>query len=125
MKHIDFKFPVSIDDEDGENLLLKQNDVETVVLLRRENVDSHVDIDLDVEKLNSKGGTATYEEIKTYVEEKYGLKVSSLYIAQMKDKAGLEKRKNYNEGSGKTKELICPPDKAETIMEAFKHFNLI
>ena len=51
--------------------------VETVVLLRREKVDGYVDVDLDVESLAGKGGTATYEEIKTYVEEKYGLKVSS------------------------------------------------
>ena len=74
--------------------------VETVVLLRGEIVDGHVEIDLDVDKPGKKSGTATYAEIKAYVEEKYGFKVSTLYIAQMKDKVGMEKRKNYNPGSG-------------------------
>ena len=99
--------------------------VETVVLLSREKVDGHINIDLDVEKLESKSGTATYHEIKDYVEKKHGLNVSSLYIAQIKDKAGLEKQKNYNIGSGEGKVLTCPHEKEEAIMDAFRHFNLI
>ena len=74
--------------------------VETVVLLSDKKVDSHVSIDLDVEKLEGKSGTATYAEIKAYVEEKFGFKVTSLYIGQIKNKVGLEKRKNNNLGSG-------------------------
>lgn len=74
--------------------------VEMVVLLSDKKVDSHVSIDLDVEKLEGKSGTATYAEIKAYVEEKFGFKVTSLYIGQIKNKASLEKRKNYNLGSG-------------------------
>ena len=100
-------------------------DVETVVLLSREKVDGHINIDLDVEKLESKGGTATYAEIKAYIEEKYGYKVSSLYIGQIKDKVGIKERKNYNTGSGKSKVPSCPPEKEEAIMDAFRHFNLI
>ena len=101
--------------------------VETVCLLSRQRVDGHIDIDLDVEKLESTGGRATYAEIKEYVKEKYGLSVSSLYIAQIKDKVGLDKRLNYNLGSGKTngRTLVCPPEKEEAIMDAFRHFNLI
>ena len=99
--------------------------IETVVLLSREKVDGHINIDLDVEKLESKSGTATYHEIKDYVEKKHGLNVSSLYIAQIKDKAGLEKQKNYNIGSGEGKVLTCPHEKEEAIMDAFRHFNLI
>ena len=99
--------------------------VETVVLLRGEKVDGHVEIDLDVDKPGRKSGTATYAEIKAYIEEKYGFKVSTLYIAQMKDKVGMEKRKNYNPGSGEGKVPICPPEKEEAIMDAFRHFNLI
>ena len=99
--------------------------VETVVLLRGEKVDGHVEIDLDVDKPGRKSGTATYAEIKAYVEEKYGFKVSTLYIAQMKDKVGMEKRKNYNPGSGEGKVPICPPEKEAAIMDAFRHFNLI
>jgi 23S rRNA (uracil1939-C5)-methyltransferase len=98
---------------------------ETVVLLRGEKVDGHVEIDLDVDKPGRKSGTATYAEIKAYIEEKYGFKVSTLYIAQIKDKVGLEKRKNYNPGEGKSKVPVCTPEKEATIMDAFRHFNLI
>ncbi len=59
--------------------------VKTVVLLSDKKVDGYVNIDLDVEKLEGKSGIATYAEIKAYVEEKYGLKVSSLYIGQIKN----------------------------------------
>jgi 23S rRNA (uracil1939-C5)-methyltransferase len=99
--------------------------VETVVLLSREKIDGYVDIDLDVEKLEGKSGTATYKEIKEFVEREHGFKVSTLYIAQIKDKVGLEKRKNYNPGSGEGKVPICPPEKEEAIMDAFRHYNLI
>ena len=99
--------------------------VETVVLLSREKVNGYVDIDLDVEKLASKTGTATYAEIHDYVEKKYGLNVSNLYIAQIKNKVGLEKRKNYNTGEGKSRIPNCPPEKEEAIMDAFRYFNLI
>ena len=99
--------------------------VETVVLLSDKKVDGHINIDLDVEKLESKAGTATYPEIKDYVEKKHGLNVSSLYIAQIKNKVGLEMRKNYNIGSGDSRVPNCPPEKEEAIMDAFRHFNLI
>ena len=99
--------------------------VETVVLLSDKKVDGHINIDLDVEKLHSKGGTATYAEIKAYVEEKYGFKISSLYIGQIKDKVGIKERKNYNTGSGNGRVPTCPPEKEEAIMDAFRHFNLI
>ena len=99
--------------------------METVVLLSDKKVDGHINIDLDVEKLVSKSGTATYPEIKAYVEEKHGLKVSSFYIGQIKDKAGIKERKNYNTGSGDSKVPSCPPEKEVAIMDAFRHFNLI
>ena len=99
--------------------------VETVVLLSREKVNGYVDIDLDVEKLASKTGTATYAEIKAYVEKEHGLNVSNLYIAQIKNKVGLEKRKNYNTGEGKSRIPNCPPEKEDAIMNAFRYFNLI
>jgi hypothetical protein len=57
---------------------------ETVVLLGREKVDGYIDIDLDVSKLEGKTGTATYPQIKDYIMKKYGLKVSGLYIGQIK-----------------------------------------
>lgn len=83
--------------------------VETVVLLSDKKVDGHIDIDLDVEKLEGKSGTATYAEIKKYVaDHNDGMKVSSLYIGQIKNKMGLEKRKNYNVGSGEGRVPTCP-----------------
>ena len=57
-----------------------------------------------------------------YIKEKYGFNVSSYYIAQIKDKAGLEKRRNYHIGSGQGIALICPPEKEEAIMDAFRFF---
>ena len=60
-----------------------------------------------------------------YIKEKYGFNVSSYYIAQIKDKAGLEKRRNYHIGSGQGIALICPPEKEEAIMDAFRNFNMI
>lgn len=80
---------------------------------------------MDVEKLESKGGRATYAEIKDYVKEKYGLSISSLYIAQIKDKVGLDKRLNYYLGSGDGRVPQCPTEKEEAIMDTFKHFSLI
>ena len=99
--------------------------VETVVLLGREKVDGHITIDLDVESIENKGGKATYSEIREYIIKKYGFKVSALFIAQTKDKAGIKERANYNIGSGKSVERVCPPDKEEAIMDAFRHFGLV
>ena len=84
-----------------------------------------VEIELDELDLTSAESKATYAEIKAYVLEHYGLKVSSLYIAQIKEKHGIKERENYNIGEGKSKELICPPEKEEAITNALKHFNMI
>ena len=100
--------------------------VETVVLLSRKDVYERIKFDVNVEDLQGRASsTATYSEIKAYILEKYGLKVSSLYIAQIKDKCGFEKRDNYNIGEGKSKELICPPEKEQAIMDAFRHFGML
>lgn len=75
----------------------RTGNLETIVLLSREKVDGHIEIDLDVENLEGKSGTATYAEIKKYVaDHNDGMKVSSLCIGQIKNKMGLEKRKDYN-----------------------------
>ena len=125
IKCVHFKFPVAYNGESVYSLSPKRTTDETVVLLSDKKVDGHINIDLDVEKLKSKGGTATYTEIKAYIKEKYGLSVSSLYIAQIKEKVGLDKHKNYNIGSGDSRVPYCPPEKEEAIMDAFRHFNLI
>jgi 23S rRNA (uracil1939-C5)-methyltransferase len=105
--------------------LCNSNDVETVVVLRDKKVDGHISIDLDVEKLEIQDKKATYDEIKAYVSEKYGYKISSLYIAQVKERAGIQKRENYNIGEGKGVVPHCPPEKEEAIKDALRHFGMI
>ena len=72
------------------------------------------------------GKKATYEEIKAYVLEHTGLKVSSLYIAQVKQKCGIIERENYNKPKSEdAKQPQCPPEKESAITEALKHFGMI
>ena len=76
--------------------------------------------------LTSAESKATYEEIREYVFEHTGLKVSSLYIAQVKQKHGIIERENYNKPkSENAKQPQCPPDKERAITEALKHLGLI
>ena len=102
--------------------------VETVCLLSKIRSAPHIDIDLDMTELDvTKAETkTTYEEIKAYVLEHTGLKVSYLYIAQMKAKHGIIERDCYNkaktEGSRVPK---CPPEKEKAIEEALRHFQMI
>lgn len=88
---------------------------------------SYIHIDVDVEELvQDKRGLATYEQIKAYVLEHTGLKVSHLYIAQVKQKYGIIERENYNKPkSENAKQPQCPPEKEEAITEALKHFEMI
>ena len=99
--------------------------VETVVLLQDKKVDGHIGINLDTDKLEIPNRGATYDEIKAYVLGKYGFKVSSLYIAQTKKKAGIHERENYNVGFGKGVVPNCPKERENAIMDAFRHFNMI
>ena len=78
-----------------------------------------------MEKLGIQDKKATYDEIKAYVSEKYGYKIPSLYIAQVKEKVGLAKRENYNTGEGKGVVPHCPPEKEEAINDALRHFGMI
>ena len=100
--------------------------VETVCLLVLRN-SLHIDIDVDVEEmLQEKRGQATYPQIKDYVLEHSGLKVSSLYIAQVKQKCGIIERENYNKPKSEdAKQPQCPPEKEEVIKEALRHFGMI
>lgn len=78
--------------------------------------------ELDVTSVESK---ATYKEIVEYVKNKYDLKVSNLYIAQVKQEFGLIERINYNVGEGKAKAPQVIPEKREAIIEALKYFQMI
>ena len=85
-----------------------------------------VDLDLDELDVTSAEMKATYAEIKDYVLNKYGLKVSNLYISQVKRKCGLEVGENYNLAkSEESKQPKCPEEKEEAIMDALKHFGRI
>ena len=103
--------------------------VETVVLLSKGMVDSRkvkVDFSLEDMDLSEFKGKATYEQIKTYVLEQIGLKVSSLYIAQIKKKCGLDVGENFNlPKSENARQPQCTPEKEEAIMQAFKHFGIV
>ena len=101
--------------------------VETVVLLSQRRPDAHIDIKLDLSELDITAAEtkATYQEIKDYVLEKHGLKVSTLYISQVKTKCGIIERENYNTGKEGHRVPQCPKEKEEAIMDALKHFKMI
>ena len=103
--------------------------VETVVLLTREkSVKSYafVDVSTDELELGNTGKKATYKQIQSYVEEKYGLKVSPLYIAGVKDEYGLEKQFSYEDnGMAAKKRPNCPKEKHDAIVDALIHFGML
>lgn len=103
--------------------------VETVVLLYHQNEGEFVHACYepeDAEYLKYREGSATYREIKEYVLEKHGLKVSSLYIAQVKNKCGIETAENFNlPKSENSRQPVCPKEKEDAIKDAFRHFRLI
>ena len=101
--------------------------VETCVLLSKLKSTKHIDVEvkldeLDLTKAESK---ATYAEIKQYVLDKFGLKVSQLYIAQVKREFGLIERINYNVGEGKNRVPQVTPEKRKAIVDALKYFQMI
>ena len=108
--------------------LFNGNTVETVVLLSKLNTKQHIEVELNLDELDltAAESKATYDEIKAYVLEKHGLKVSSLYISQVKRKCGLDVGQNYNLSKKEDAKVPqCPPDKEVAIMEALKHFQMI
>ena len=102
--------------------------VETVALLSKLDVDKHIDVEIKLDELDltSAESKATYAQIKQYILEKFDLKVSTLYIAQIKKKCGIALREHYNK-SKKEKQVIpqCTPEKEEAIMDALRHFKMI
>lgn len=102
--------------------------VETVVLLSRKMPDDKIEVDLDLDELNltSAESKATYQEIKNYVLIEYGLKVSTLYISQVKRKCGIIERENYNHSRKENPHIPqCPKDKEDAIRAALEHFAMI
>ncbi len=101
---------------------------ETVALLSKLDIDKHIDVEITLDELDltSAESKATYAQIKEYILEKFDLKVSTLYIAQIKKKCGIALREHYNK-SKKEKQVIpqCTPEKEEAIMDALRHFKMI
>ncbi|HEX0666706.1 TPA: 23S rRNA (uracil(1939)-C(5))-methyltransferase RlmD, partial [Streptococcus pneumoniae] len=110
------------------DLFPQTHHVETVALLSKLDVDKHISVEIELDEMNltSAERKATYAQIKEYVWNKFELKVSTLYIAQIKKKCGIELREHYNK-SKKDKQIIpqCTPEKEEAIMDALRHFKMI
>lgn len=102
--------------------------VETVCLLSKLHANQHIEVELQMDEfdLTATESKATYEEIKEYVLKQSGLKVSNLYIAQVKQKCGIIERENYNlPKSENSRQPKCPPEKEAAIREALEHFRMI
>ena len=102
--------------------------VETVVLLSQQKPDDTIEIDLDLDELDATSAElkATYQEIKDYVLKEFGLKVSNLYISQVKRKCGIEVGENYNLPKSENARVPqCPKEKEDAIMAALKYFAMI
>ena len=126
LKSMEFKLPII--KEDMKLRLDNDSHVETVVLLSQRKADDYVEVELELDELDvtSAESKATYVEIKEYVLKEYGLKVSNLYISQVKRKCGIEVGVNFNlSKSNDAKQPQCPKEKEEAIIEALKAFNMI
>ena len=110
------------------DLFPRTTHVETVVLLSKLNTKQHIEVELNLDELDltAAESKATYEEIKEYVLEHTGLKVSHLYIAQVKQKYGIIERENYNKPkSENSRQPKCPPEKEAAITDALKFFGMV
>ena len=129
IRQIDLAFPVYYEGFEGEAIrLLNENTVETVVLLSQQKPDDTIEIDLDLNELDATSAElkATYQEIKDYVLKEFGLKVSSLYISQVKRKCGIEVGENYNLPKSENARVPqCPKEKEDAIKAALKYFAMI
>lgn len=102
--------------------------VETVVLLSRKTPDDTIEVDLDLDELDitSAESKATYQEIKDYVLKEFGLKVSTLYISQIKRKCGIDVGEHYNISQKENPKVPqCPKDKEDAIRAALEYFAMI
>ena len=102
--------------------------VETVILLSQQKPDDRIEVEIELDELDltSAESKATYKEIQEYVLEKYGLKVSNLYISQVKRKCGIEVGMNYNlPKSEDSRQPQCPEEKEKAIKDALEHFGMV
>ena len=127
LKSIKFRLPIV--EKDIDLCLDNESHTECVIALSKGEIDSKkVRVEFSLEGMDTSGlqKGATYPEIKARVLEQTGLKVSSLYISQIKQKCGLEVRENHHKAkSENTKQPHCPKEKEDAIVEALKHFQMI
>ena len=110
------------------DLFPRTKHVEAVLLLTKLHVERHIEVDVSMDELDvtAAESKATYNEIQDYVWEHHQLKVSNLYIAQVKQKYGIIERENYHKAKNENaKQPKCPKEKEDAIVEALKHFKMI
>ena len=110
------------------DLFPRTKHVEAVLLLTKLNVERHIEVDVSMDELDvtAAESKATYNEIREHVWEHHQLKVSNLYIAQVKQKYGIIERENYHKAKNENaKQPKCPKEKEDAIVEALKHFQMI
>ena len=126
---LQFEFCIDYDAEDGGKVLLKCNDVETVVQLSKGNtLSQNVRVEFSLEDIDMSRFQqgATYVQIQKWVQEKYGFHVTHLNIAKTKRKCGIIERQNYNlPKSEDSRSPETPKEKEKVIIEAFRHFQMI
>ena len=129
IRNIVFAFPVPYNGKEIREFPLEsQSTVEAVLLLTKLHVDRHIEVDVSMDELDvtAAESKATYNEIRDYVWEHHQLKVSNLYIAQVKQKYGIIERENYHKAKNENaKQPQCPKEKEDAIVEALKHFQMI
>ena len=127
LKSIKFRLPIV--ESDIDLCLDNESHTECVIALSKGEIDSKkVRVEFSLEGMDTSGlqKGATYPEIKARVLEQTGLKVSSLYISQVKQKCGLEVRENHHKAkSENAKQPKCPKEKEDAIVEALKYFKII
>ena len=110
------------------DLFPRTKHVEAVLLLSKLHVDRHIEVEVSMDELDvtAAESKATYNEIREHVWEHHQLRVSNLYIAQVKQKCGIIERENYHKAkSENAKQPKCPKEKEDAIVEALKHFKMI
>lgn len=128
IRNMVFNFPVPVNGQEATELPLESGTMlETVILLSRKAPDAEIKVRLDMSELDitSAESKATYKEIQEYVQNKYDLHVTNLYIAQVKREFGIIERENYNTGEGKAKVPQVTAEKREAIIDALKYFQMI
>ena len=129
IRNIVFAFPVPYNGKEIREFPLEsQSTVEAVLLLTKLHVERHIIVDVSMDELDvtAAESKATYNEIRDYVWEHHQLKVSNLYIAQVKQKHGIIERESHHKAkSENTKQPKCPKEKEDAIVEALKYFKII